>query len=66
MPGWNVTASRALLSARRAADSSSSSVWSERMYWIDAAPSPSPCPTPMAGTPASSSRPATSSTCSGV
>ena len=66
MPGWNVTASFAFLIARRAAAVSSSSSYAERMYWIDDAPRPSPCPTPMECTPAASSRPAIVSTCSGV
>ena len=66
MPGWNVTASRARLITRRAAVSSSSSLCSERMYWIEEAPRPSPCPTPMECTPASSSLPAIIATCSGV
>ena len=50
---------RALDDARRRAESSSASECSGRPYWIELAPSPSPCPTAIAQTPARSSARAT-------
>ena len=53
---------RPLGDARGAAASSSASECSGRPYWIELAPSPSPCPTAIAHTPARSSARATVST----